>query len=54
MAKNDTSVKIYRKKLHICFWKNSCLLNKTDQFPLKKFNFSMAVSQTSMKTLKKG
>ena len=35
------------------FEKNSRLLNKTDQFPLKKFNFSMAVFQTSMKMLKK-
>ena len=27
----------YLKKLRIRFWKNSRLLNKTDQFPLKKY-----------------
>ena len=42
----------FQKKMRICFWKNSRLLSKADWFPLKKFNFSMAVFQTSMKMLK--
>ena len=32
---------------------NNCDNNRIHYFPLKKFNFSMAVFQTSMKILKK-
>ena len=45
--------KFFRKKIAHLFLKNSRLLSKADLVPLKNFNFSMAVFQSSMKMLRK-
>ena len=44
---------VFSKKVADFVFDKIVVLNKADQFPLKKFNFSMTVFQTSMKMLKK-